>query len=76
MTAYLEGTLPQTDRVRLEAHLEQCAYCVKYIEQMRTTAGALHGFDDEAPSPETKGLASRRSGAGETACNTPPPLVQ
>lgn len=41
VTDYLEGTLPDPDRVRLEAHLAECPYCEEYIAQMRETIDAL-----------------------------------
>ena len=41
ITDYLEGTLPQPDRERFDAHLIECPYCVTYVEQMRATLSAL-----------------------------------
>jgi anti-sigma factor RsiW len=41
VTDYLEGKLPERDRVRLEAHLAECPYCEEYIAQMRETIAAL-----------------------------------
>jgi anti-sigma factor RsiW len=41
VTDYLEGTLPDRDRVRLEAHLAECPYCEEYVAQMRQTIEAL-----------------------------------
>lgn len=41
VTDYLEGRLPDPDRVRLEAHLAECPYCEEYIAQMRQTIEAL-----------------------------------
>jgi anti-sigma factor RsiW len=41
VTDYLEGKLPERDRVRLEAHLAECPYCEEYIAQMRETIEAL-----------------------------------
>jgi predicted anti-sigma-YlaC factor YlaD len=29
ITEYLEGTMDPFDRVRFEAHLDECPYCVK-----------------------------------------------
>src|SRR5215218_3267941 len=40
VTEYLEGTLAEEDRQRLEAHLEECPYCVDYVEQFRETIAA------------------------------------
>jgi anti-sigma factor RsiW len=34
---YLDGTLPDHERARFEAHLELCDPCVRYVEQMRET---------------------------------------
>jgi anti-sigma factor RsiW len=41
VTDYLEGKLPDADRVRLEAHLAECPYCEEYIAQMRKTIEVL-----------------------------------
>jgi anti-sigma factor RsiW len=41
VTDFLEGRLPDPDRVRLEAHLAECPYCEEYIAQMRETIEAL-----------------------------------
>jgi anti-sigma factor RsiW len=41
VTDYLEGKLPDADRVRLEEHLAECPYCEEYIAQMRETIEAL-----------------------------------
>jgi anti-sigma factor RsiW len=38
VTEYLEGTLPEPDRERMEAHLELCGPCRAYVEQIRTTS--------------------------------------
>ncbi len=48
ITDYLEGTLPERDRVRFDAHLEECPYCVNYLVQMRETAAALGSLREEA----------------------------
>jgi len=54
VTDYLEGTLPDPDRHRLEHHLDECPYCVQYIEQMRQTIEALGELDAESITPETR----------------------
>jgi len=41
ITDYLEGTLAEADRVRLEEHVAECPYCEEYIAQMRETIEAL-----------------------------------
>ena len=37
VTEYLDGTLEEADRLRFEAHLEECPYCADYLEQFRET---------------------------------------
>ena len=41
LTDYLEGTLADADRRRLEAHIAGCDPCREYIAQMRTTLRAV-----------------------------------
>ena len=47
VTDYLEGVLPDADRVRLEVHLRGCPYCDEYVAQMRQTIEALGGLPSE-----------------------------
>jgi predicted anti-sigma-YlaC factor YlaD len=37
VTDYLEGTLPDEVRLRLENHLLECDGCTNYLDQMRQT---------------------------------------
>ena len=37
VTEYLEGTLPEDVRIRMEQHLSGCSGCTNYMEQMRQT---------------------------------------
>ena len=41
VTDYIEGTMSPEDRGRFEAHLDECDYCVNYLEQMRVTIRTL-----------------------------------
>ncbi len=41
VTDYLEDALPDDDRARLEAHLDECPYCVAYVAQVRKTVELL-----------------------------------
>ncbi len=54
VTDYLEGTLAEGERRRLERHLEDCPYCARYIEQMRQTIEALGELSEESIAPETR----------------------
>jgi anti-sigma factor (TIGR02949 family) len=54
VTDYLEGTMPDEDRRRLEAHLAGCPYCVTYLDQMRMTIAALGELTEESIPPEAR----------------------
>ena len=51
VTDYLEGMLPEPDRVRLQAHLAECPYCEEYIAQMRRTVDTLGRLPQEPIDP-------------------------
>ena len=51
VTGYLEGTLPERDGARMDAHLAECDGCTGYLEDMRRLVGSLH----EAPEPPPDG---------------------
>ena len=46
ITAYLEGTLPDVDRRRFDAHLAECPVCTEYLAQMRATIARLGTLDE------------------------------
>jgi predicted anti-sigma-YlaC factor YlaD len=54
VTDYLEGALPRTDRVRFEAHLEECEACRDYVEQLRDTIRLAGRIEPEQLSPATR----------------------
>jgi anti-sigma factor RsiW len=37
VTDYLEGALPEDDRVRFTAHVSTCTHCAAFVEQIRVT---------------------------------------
>lgn len=51
VTDYLEGALPEGDRLDFERHLVWCSWCRDYVDQVRTTI-ELTGEpgDSEPPS--------------------------
>jgi len=53
MTAYLDGTLVERDRARLERHLAGCPHCSEYLAQLRITIDALGHVDIDQLSDET-----------------------
>ena len=52
VTDYLEGTLPDHDRARLEAHLADCPHCTEYLAQMRDVIGAAGQVEPDDLAPE------------------------
>ena len=52
ITDYLEGILPDAERVRFEEHLAVCAGCRNYLDQMTRTIEAVGHLnkDDLAPA--------------------------
>jgi anti-sigma factor RsiW len=54
VTAYLDGTLPEHDRRRFDAHIAECPSCTEYLEQMRDTICRLGTLDQATLSPQTR----------------------
>jgi anti-sigma factor RsiW len=54
VTEYLEGTFGEADRLRFEAHLEECPYCVEYVEQFRETVMATGELTLGSLAPERR----------------------
>ena len=59
VTDYLEGTLPEEERVRFEAHLSECHGCSAYLEDMRRLIGSLHELPEARPDPATREALTR-----------------
>ncbi len=55
ITEYLEGTLPQGDRVRFEKHLAVCPGCQEYLAQMRLTIKSLGSLEGGGIPRDTRG---------------------
>ena len=54
VTDYFEGVLPAEDVRRFEQHIDDCFWCGRYLEQMRTTIKAVGSIDPESISPAAK----------------------
>ena len=54
VTGYLEGTLPERDRERMDAHLAECDGCAGYLEDMRRLVGSLHETPEPPPDEATR----------------------
>jgi anti-sigma factor RsiW len=54
VTDYLEGALPDHERVRFEAHLAGCEHCPGYLEDIRRLVGSLHAAVPPPPDLATR----------------------
>ena len=54
VTDYLEATLPEDIRLRVEQHVSGCSGCTNYLEQMRQTIRLTGQLREEHLSPEEK----------------------
>jgi len=53
-TEYLERTMPDAERARLERHLESCPGCVNYLKQMEHTLTILGHIPEQGISREAQ----------------------
>jgi anti-sigma factor RsiW len=54
VTEYIEGTLPEDVRTRVENHLTGCDGCINYVAQMRQTIRLTGQIREENLSTEQK----------------------
>jgi anti-sigma factor RsiW len=54
VTSYLEGGLPEKERVFFEQHLVICRACSTHLEQVRATQQALRGIASARIDPEAR----------------------
>lgn len=54
VTDYLEGALPDEERLRFEMHIAGCVACTNYLAQMRRTIATLGALHPEHLSPEAE----------------------
>jgi len=54
VTDYLEGALPEEERLRFEDHISRCDACTIYIEQIRQTIAVTGRLTEDALSPEAE----------------------
>jgi anti-sigma factor RsiW len=52
ITEYLEGALPPSEVAAIDAHLETCEGCRRYLDQMRATLAALGSVPVETISDD------------------------
>ena len=54
VTSYLEGALPEAERVRFEQHLVICRGCAAHMDQVRVTQRALRALSDAGVDPDAR----------------------
>jgi anti-sigma factor RsiW len=54
VTAYLEGTLDPATEQQFVEHLALCEGCDRYLDQIRTTIGALGHLPEQSLAPDTR----------------------
>ena len=54
VTDYLEGALPEDERLRFEDHIGPCDGCKTYLEQMHQTVSLLGHLPQDALSPKAE----------------------
>ena len=54
ITDYIEDTMPWEDRLRFEAHLEDCPYCANYLDQMRETIATVGQLKEDTLDPKAR----------------------
>jgi anti-sigma factor RsiW len=54
VTDYLEGALPEEERLRFEDHIGRCGACKIYLEQIRQTITLLGRLPEPALSPDAE----------------------
>jgi anti-sigma factor RsiW len=55
VTDYFEGALPADESARFEQHIDGCAWCARYVDQMRVTIAVVGRIDEQSISGEAKG---------------------
>ena len=69
ITDYLEGALPERDRVRFEEHLSVCAKCREYVAQFERTVEAVGRVHERDLDPQVRAglLEAFRGWSGSSA---------
>lgn len=66
VTDYLEGTISDADRRLFEAHVGECEWCERYVEQSRAVVAALGRLGEEPADPDAlaRALTAFRDACG------------
>ena len=69
ITDYLEGALPERDRIRFEEHLDACDACREYVAQFQRTIEAVGVVREQDLDPDVRAglMEAFRGWAGSSA---------
>ena len=56
VTDYFEDALPESERTRFDAHLDECEGCRLYLDQMRTTIRLTASSEELVNRPDVSAL--------------------
>jgi anti-sigma factor RsiW len=51
---YLEGALPEEERLRFDDHISRCDGCTAYLEQIRQTIAVVGRLTEDTLSPDAE----------------------
>jgi anti-sigma factor RsiW len=60
LSLHVEGDLPEAEALALEAHLQECAACRAFLDELRESQRALHDLSSEPLDPQTLESLARR----------------
>jgi anti-sigma factor RsiW len=63
LSEYLDGELPDNERVALEAHLQECAECTAVLAEIRQVVSRAQGLEPIVPAHDLWPAIARRIGA-------------
>jgi len=75
LSAYLDGELPEADRLAVEAHLRGCPECARHLEELRAVDAAARALEVEAPPGYFDSLPARVGRRLSARRRTPPAWV-
>ena len=64
ISAYYDGAVSSEEKQQVEAHLQGCAACRKYLLELQILSSSLRKWSNEAPSPDLEKKINNRISTG------------